>query len=133
MSNVLRRVHMYAALFLIPWVLVYAISTIAMNHNSHFSGPFQELDFQTTLETSYEGTFSADTTPEQMAQQLLLDLDMDGRHRLPKRKKGTESETIVIHRYSPLYQLRISLEMDAKQGKIQARAVAFSKISRRSG
>ncbi len=30
----LRRAHMYAGLFLVPWVLIYATSTMVMNHSS---------------------------------------------------------------------------------------------------
>jgi len=29
----IRRIHMYLALFLAPWVLMYALSTMAMNGN----------------------------------------------------------------------------------------------------
>ena len=29
-SKIIRRVHMYLALFLAPWMLMYALSTLAM-------------------------------------------------------------------------------------------------------
>jgi hypothetical protein len=29
-SRIIRRVHMYLALFLAPWMLIYALSTLAM-------------------------------------------------------------------------------------------------------
>ena len=31
-SKIVRRTHMYLALFLAPWMMGYAVSTIAMNH-----------------------------------------------------------------------------------------------------
>ena len=37
-SLVLRRTHMYAALFLTPWMLIYALSTMAMNHRDALRG-----------------------------------------------------------------------------------------------
>jgi hypothetical protein len=35
-SKILRRTHMYLALFLTPWMLIYALSTMAMNHRELF-------------------------------------------------------------------------------------------------
>jgi hypothetical protein len=37
LSKVLRRTHMYVALFLFPWVLMYAVSTLVMNHRAVFT------------------------------------------------------------------------------------------------
>ncbi|MEO8425770.1 MAG: hypothetical protein ABI651_01530 [Verrucomicrobiota bacterium] len=31
-SRIIRRVHMYLARFLAPWMLMYALSTLAMSH-----------------------------------------------------------------------------------------------------
>ena len=36
-SKFLRRSHMYLALFLTPWMLVYALSTMGMNHRQYFT------------------------------------------------------------------------------------------------
>jgi hypothetical protein len=36
-SKLLRRSHMYLALFLTPWMLVYALSTMGMNHRQYFT------------------------------------------------------------------------------------------------
>ena len=36
-SKFLRQSHMYLALFLTPWMLVYALSTMAMNHRQFFT------------------------------------------------------------------------------------------------
>ena len=41
-SKILRRTHMYLALFLAPWVLMYALSTAAMNHRSHLAGAYAD-------------------------------------------------------------------------------------------
>ena len=35
-SKLLRRTHLYLALFLAPWVLMYASSTFVMNHATWF-------------------------------------------------------------------------------------------------
>ena len=36
-SLLIRRAHMYVALFLVPWLLMYALSTAAMNHRTSFA------------------------------------------------------------------------------------------------
>jgi len=35
-STVVRRTHMYLGLFLFPWVLMYSVSTLVMNHRAVF-------------------------------------------------------------------------------------------------
>ena len=35
-SLIIRRIHLYLALFLTPWMLMYAISTVVMNHRGFF-------------------------------------------------------------------------------------------------
>jgi hypothetical protein len=76
-SKVIRRTHMYLALFLGPWMLMYALSTLVMNHRQAFERP---PAFEKEREQTYTGSFPADATPRQMAQQILLDLGMDGAH-----------------------------------------------------
>jgi hypothetical protein len=36
-SKFIRQTHMYLALLLAPWILLYALSTIAMNHREAFA------------------------------------------------------------------------------------------------
>ena len=72
LSSVIRRTHMYLALFLSPWVLTYALSTIVMNHR--YSTP----SFEKEQEQSYEAAFPAGAQPRQMAGQILSDLRLEG-------------------------------------------------------
>ena len=37
-SKLIRRTHMYLALFLTPWVMVFALSSIIFSHFKFFSG-----------------------------------------------------------------------------------------------
>ena len=74
-SKIVRRTHMYLALFLTPWVLMYALSTMAMNHRDLFRAPPQ---FQTEREQSYAAAFPPDAKPRQVAEQILRDLRLEG-------------------------------------------------------
>jgi hypothetical protein len=64
---------MYLALFLAPWMLTYAISTIAMNHRMPRPTVFvQERDL------TYPNAFEPGTPPREIAQQILTDLNLEG-------------------------------------------------------
>ena len=75
-SKVIRRTHMYLALFLAPWILGYAISTIAMNHRLIGGPPAYVFE----REEPYQTRFAAGTPPREIARQVLEDLGLDGAH-----------------------------------------------------
>lgn len=79
-SKLIRRVHMYLALFLTPWVVMYALSTFVMNHRAAFRKGAGPPPFETVRELEYAGTLPEGATPAQIALQLLSDLGMDGAH-----------------------------------------------------
>src|SRR5437773_12218084 len=80
LSRIVRRTHMYLALFLTPWVLMYALSTMAMNHRGFFkkfygTGP---APFEVERDQAYKRHFSSDATPAAIAEQILKDLGLEG-------------------------------------------------------
>jgi hypothetical protein len=64
---------MYLALFLAPWVLGYALSTIVMGHAWTAPQPFV-----TEGEMPFEASFPPGATPRDQAEQILAVLDLDG-------------------------------------------------------
>lgn len=63
----LRRGHLYVGLFMIPWVLVYAVSGFLLNHDSIWSGGTRhhigpELVHGTGLDTLSPGEIAAEVT-----------------------------------------------------------------------
>lgn len=72
-SKLVRRTHMYLALFLAPWIMAYAISTIAMNHRM----PRPSV-FVTEHEQIYPNVFEPGTPPREIAGQILADLNLEG-------------------------------------------------------
>jgi hypothetical protein len=130
----LRRIHMYAALFLLPWVLMYAISAAVMNHSEHLGGPPPEPAFEKVLERPYQGTLPDGATPEQIAIQLLDELGMPGRHRA-RIEPG--SGAVVITRDSPSALRRITYRpsgrmITVEEGSYGARRF-LSQLHRRRG
>lgn len=101
-SRLLRRTHMYLALFLFPWLLMYALSTLAMNHRSWFTGP--PPAFERERELVYDGLFPENAAPRAMSQQLLASLDLDGAHTVTRRNDGT----LVVNRNDLVTPRRIT-------------------------
>lgn len=83
-DRVVRWLHLYTGLFLVPWMLVYAASALFLNH-----GPMlrEWLDIKPPkLETVEEISFiPADSFPQEWAEQaaiILNQLELDGAHRV---------------------------------------------------
>lgn len=106
LSLVIRRTHMYLALFLFPWLLMYSLSTAVMNHRRLFvdeagNGAPQ---FQPERELTYDGVFPEGAELRTISGQILASLDLDGAHGVTRRKDGA----IVINRNDLLTPRRIT-------------------------
>lgn len=94
-SLVIRRTHMYLALFLFPWMLMYALSTAAMNHRALFvEAGAPPLQYEKERQIVYDGVFSENADLRTVSRQILASLDLDGAHGVNRRKDGA----IVINR-----------------------------------
>ncbi len=134
-SKIVRRTHMYLALFLTPWVLIYAVSTIVMNHRDHFRAWYdgKQPQFLAERDLIYDGTFPPDATPQAMAIQLLGGIGLDGAHNARMLKDGR----LVIQRLDPVTPRRITYTPNDKKVVIESlefRTNAFlERMHRRRG
>ncbi|MEW5979214.1 MAG: hypothetical protein AB1898_25750 [Acidobacteriota bacterium] len=106
-SKIVRRSHMYLALFLTPWMLIYALSTMAMNHREwfrHYYGGPTSL-FEKESERVYSTPFPSGATPQAKAIQILGDLGLEGAHSVNASKQGQQ---IMIYRNDPVIPRRIT-------------------------
>src|SRR5688572_3459503 len=89
-SLLIRRTHMYLALFLFPWLLMYALSTAAMNHRALFvdASGAGAPQFERERELVYDGVFPDQTDLRAISRQILTSLDLDGAHGVTRRKDG---------------------------------------------
>lgn len=117
-SKIVRRTHMYLALFLTPWILMYALSTMAMNHRHFFEEYYgdNKTPFHLESETTYSGIFPDNAKPNTIAQQILLDLNMDGTHYV---RGGRNGKPITIWREAPLWTKRITYTPDNNNLRIE--------------
>jgi hypothetical protein len=134
-SRIIRRTHMYLALLLSPWMLMYALSTMAMNHRSFFrdyyGGPV--VAFEKEREQSYDLALGAEVEPRRAAEQILMDLDLEGAF---GARKGPAGE-IIIQRLDPIFPRRITWSPSDKKLRIERevfRTPAFlERMHRRRG
>ncbi len=112
-SKVMRQGHMYVALFLTPWMLMYALSTLGLNHYWFF----RSLDggdiarFTVERELPYTRIFPPGTPVRTIGRQIVIDLQMDGGHTANWQKNGE----IVVYRSDPIAPKRITYKLAAKK------------------
>jgi hypothetical protein len=106
-SRVVRRTHMYAGLFLSPWMLMYGLSTVAMNHRASFQRWYggSLTEWVQESEQSFGGRFSEGVPARAMAEQILRDLGLEGRFTANARKA---EGTLVITRAGAIRPRRIT-------------------------
>jgi hypothetical protein len=97
---------MFLALFFFPWVLMYALSTLAMNHRAVFAERYGEgpVPFDREQEIRYDGTFPEHAELGTISRQLLAGVGLDGAHSVSRRDDGT----IVITRHDLLTPRRVT-------------------------
>ena len=72
-----RRTHLYAGLFLLPWVFLYGITGAMFNHQ----GLFPHLEFSTVPEAVVSSSgMSQFPAPETLAKQVLENIQCAARH-----------------------------------------------------
>lgn len=79
-SKLIRRTHLYLALFVTPWMIVYALSGLALNHGNWLRGIYgpRFAQFEKTEERPFTAAFSADTGAREMGGQILEQLGLTG-------------------------------------------------------
>ncbi len=108
-SRLIRRVHMFSGLFLGPWMLMYALSTLVMTHREYVASfyPTRTPNLVTERELDYTRSFPATATREEIGKQILQDLGLPGRHALAG---GTNGRPLIITRQHALAARRITFD-----------------------
>ena len=135
-SRIIRRVHMYTGLFLAPWMLMYALSTLVMTHREYILSyyPSKNPAMVTERELDYTRSFPAATTREQIGLRILQDLGLDGTHSVSGGRNG---KPLVINRQHALRTQRVTFDATTRKILIQReefRAATFlDRLHRRRG
>lgn len=106
-SRLIRRTHLYLALFLTPWMIIYALSGLVLNHFDTVRGWYGGKlgDFEKLEERPYPAAFSADASPRQIGEQVLADLGLAGTFGLPA---GSTPAKLIIMRNAATAAYRVT-------------------------
>ncbi len=115
---------MYLALFLAPWILMYSLSTLAMNHRKSLQAWFGEAPpaFEKEREVDIApGLFSAQADAKENAKRLLQTLDMDGMHGVPK---SGPKKLVVVRQYAAA-PVRVTYTPESGKAVIEKQPSSF--------
>ncbi|HXW05732.1 MAG TPA: PepSY-associated TM helix domain-containing protein [Vicinamibacterales bacterium] len=135
LSRLVRRTHMYLALSLFPWMLMYALSTLVMNHRAMFTARFGEgpPPFDREREVPYRGSFADPGNPRAVAREILASLRLEGAYTVAKGRDGA----LVINRNDLIAPRRLTYSPAAQTVTVERmryRANAFlERFHRRRG
>jgi hypothetical protein len=117
-ARLVRSIHMFTGLFLAPWMLMYAISTLDMTHQEFVHSLYRTKDptLTTEKELDYSRLFSPGTPPAEIGHQILIDVGLDGTHRVSGGKNG---KPLVIVRQNALGVHRLTYDAAKHQLLIQ--------------
>lgn len=119
-SKLIRRSHMYLALFLTPWMLMYAFSTMAMQHRNLLSEEGAPVEYLREGAATYNGEFAPNADPQQMAEQLLTHLDMRGQF----QAKQLDNGKLEVVRFNPVQNRRLTFDPADRSVTIEASVVS---------
>ena len=113
-----RRTHLYLGLFLLPWLMMYGVSSFIIIHQSLFSLG-KPLGRELVFEKSYDRPVKiqgANNGPElrAAAQEILKDCNLEGAFWVDK----PNADTVHIDRFS--FRENISLTYSSKDQKLKA-------------
>jgi hypothetical protein len=80
-DRLMRESHFYTGLFLVPWMVVYALSEFFLNHNTWFTEKLQlSAQWKVFAETEFRAGAAFPQDPEEQVKAILAHLDLEGPH-----------------------------------------------------
>ena len=83
-DRIMRYIHLYTGLFLMPWIAVYATSAFCLNHNKWFMGKLKITPpkWEHVRDVEFVPDDAFPQVPADQARAILQLLDLDGPHRI---------------------------------------------------
>ena len=101
---------------------MYALSTSAMNHREFFMARYGKAPvFHKEIDKKYAGTIAPGASMDEMARQILTDLDIYGAYGV---RGGKDGIPLIINRADPITPRRITYTPE--DGKLVVERVQFS-------
>jgi hypothetical protein len=98
-DRIVRSVHLYTGLFLVPWMLVYAASAFFLNHGPTFRKwlDFKPPKLEVVREVDFVPNDSFPKVPVEQAAAILKHLELEGAHRvMPAQSNARQLKVLRI-------------------------------------
>lgn len=107
LDRLMRSLHMYTGLTLVPWMVVYAASAFCLNHQQWFAAnlKIEPPRWEVVREIDSVPDEAFPGAPEEQARAILEYLELDGAHRIQGKPKPDQ---MVIFRISGSGHYRIT-------------------------
>ena len=79
-GHINRRIHLYLGMFLLPWFLMYGISSAMFSHGSYFGGLYRDgvPDWTKRLEHPYDRAVPEGADDREIGARILEDIGLEG-------------------------------------------------------
>jgi len=74
----IRRIHLYLGLFLLPWFFLYGVSSIPFSHNTFFQQRYGAAEWSVRFDRAYELDIAPEASPRQVGERILQDAGLTG-------------------------------------------------------
>lgn len=117
-----RRIHLYVALFFAPWLLMYGLSAIVLNHRDFFTRYYggHLFNYELEQELPYQADWPDDAEPQELGRQVLDDLHLTGAY---WAQRWGDGQTLTVHRDDPIHARRIVVT--PKDGSLRVERQVF--------
>jgi hypothetical protein len=115
LDGIMRWLHLYTALFLTPWMIVYATSAFCLNHNQRIRELLHIVPpkWEAVEEVSFVPDDTFPVSPEDQARAILREVDLQGPHRIQGKRTPQQ---LLIFRFCGRGNYRITWQR--QQAKI---------------
>lgn len=102
-----RAIHLYTGLFLVPWMIVYAISAVLLNHTALFVEKYHSPQkWETEREVDFTPGSSV-SSDDELARAVLASVQLDGPYRVAAAPDATQ---LTLLRYNVGGQYRVTYQ-----------------------
>jgi len=132
----IRNIHLFLGMFMTPWVMMYAASTIVVQHRDLFTGHERrvEPEFETVREVIYLAEVAKGEDANAIASRILEYLSLEGRHRV---RGSLEAGIFEVRRDRPIGSYCIAWGRESAILKVERQEFGLSffleALHRRSG
>jgi len=93
LDRIMRAVHLYTGLFLVPWMMVYAMSAFFLNHDSWFAN--SKPAWKDILDKEFVPGDTFPVASEERARAIMKHLGLDGAHQISQ----DDEKQMVLYRF----------------------------------